>query len=95
MRVTRSHPQILRPVVLAELGSRDVVGEMGVLDREPRSASVTALTEVETLELDAPTLAQVVLDHPEAAAALLRLLSQRLCSTDELMEQFAYRERPD
>ena len=58
VRVERAHPQILRPVVLAELGPGEVVSEMGVLDREPRSATVTALTAVETLELDAPTLAQ-------------------------------------
>ena len=98
VRVERAHPQIIRPVVLAQLGPGDVVGEMGVLDREPRSATVTALTAVETLELDAPTLAQVILDHPEAAAALLRTLSRRLRNTSELMElmeRFAYREQPE
>src|SRR5262245_28699678 len=30
------------PLQLAELGPGEVVGEMGVLDREPRSATVTA-----------------------------------------------------
>ena len=94
VRVERAHPQILRPVVLAELGPGDVVGEMGVLDREPRSATVTALTAVETLELDAPTLAQVLVDHPEAAAALLRILSRRLRNTDELMQLMGRREPP-
>ena len=89
VRITRSHPQILRPVVLAELGPGDVIGEMGVLDHEPRSATVTALNAVETLELDAFALSQTILDHPEAAAALLRVLSRRLRSTDELLEQVA------
>ena len=94
VRVERAHPQILRPVVLAELGPGEVVSEMGVLDREPRSATVTALTAVETLELDAPTLAQVILDHPEAATALLRILSRRLRDMGELLEQMAHREPP-
>ena len=89
VRVTRSHPQILGPVVLAELGPGDIVGEMGVLDHEPRSATVTALIPVETLELDAPTLAQTILEYPEAGVTLLRVLSRRLRSTDELMEQAA------
>jgi CRP/FNR family transcriptional regulator, cyclic AMP receptor protein len=89
VRVTRSHPQILWPVVLAELGPGDVVGEMGVLDYEPRSATVTALTAVETLELDASVLAQTILDHPESGVTLLRVLSRRLRSTDELMERLA------
>ncbi len=94
VRVTRSHPQIRRPVVLAELGPDGVVGEMGVLDHEPRSATVTALNTVETLELDAMTLARVVLDHPEVGVALLRLLSRRLRNTGELMERLARREPP-
>jgi CRP/FNR family cyclic AMP-dependent transcriptional regulator len=94
VRVTRSHPQILGPVVLAELGPGDVVGEMGVLDHELRSATVTALTAVQTLELDAPTLAQTILDHPEAAGGLLRMLSRRLRNTDELLERMARREPP-
>ena len=94
VRVERAHPQILRPVVLAELGPGSVVGEMGVLDQEPRSVTVTALTAVETLELDAPTLAQVLVDHPEAATALLRILSRRLRNTDELMQLMDRREPP-
>jgi CRP/FNR family transcriptional regulator, cyclic AMP receptor protein len=84
VRVARLHPQILRPVVLAELGPGDVAGEMGVLDHEPRSAMVTALTMVETLELDASTLVQTILEYPEAGLTLLRVLSRRLRSTDEL-----------
>jgi CRP/FNR family transcriptional regulator, cyclic AMP receptor protein len=94
VRVERAHPQILRPVLLAELGPGDVVGEMGVLDREPRSATVTALTAVETLELDAPTLAQALLDYPEAGTALLRILSRRIRNTAELMERLGHREPP-
>jgi CRP/FNR family cyclic AMP-dependent transcriptional regulator len=94
VRVERAHPQLLRPVVLAELGPGDIVGEMGVLDQEPRSATVTALNSVETFELDAPTLAQVLLDHPAAAAALLHVLSRRLRNADELLERMARREPP-
>jgi CRP/FNR family cyclic AMP-dependent transcriptional regulator len=90
VRVERAHPQILRPVTLAELGPGEVVGEIGVLDQEPRSATVTALTSVETLELDASILAQVLLDYPEAAAALLRILSRRLRNSADLMEQMAH-----
>ena len=93
VRVERTHPQILRPIVLAELGPGDVVGEMGVLDQEPRSATATALTEVRTLELDARTLAQMILDHPEAGEELLRVLSRRLRSTNELLERLAAENR--
>ena len=86
VRVERSHPSLLRPVLLAELGPGEVVGEIGVLDGEPRTATVTALRDTETIELGAPALTQTILDHPEVGAALLRVLSRRLRTTDELLE---------
>jgi CRP/FNR family cyclic AMP-dependent transcriptional regulator len=75
------------PVVLDELGAGDLVGEMGVLDGEARSATVVAIETTVALELSAATLAATVLRHPEATTELLRLLSRRLRSTDELAVQ--------
>ncbi len=87
VRVERADPLLSGPVILAELGPGEVVGEMGVLDSEPRSATVTAVDQTRTFELDTPGLTLVILRYPEVAVALLRVLSQRLRSTDELMEQ--------
>jgi CRP/FNR family transcriptional regulator len=87
VRVERSHPALLGPVLLAELGPGEVVGEMGLLDREPRTATVRAVKDTETLELDAATLELTILAYPEVGTALLRVLSRRLRSTDELMER--------
>src|SRR6266540_628036 len=53
VRVERTHPDLLDAVVLTELEAGEVVGEMGVLDGEPRSATVTAIEATETLELSA------------------------------------------
>ena len=93
VRVERSHPALLEPVLLAELGPGEVVGEVGLLDGEPRTATVTAITDTETLELDATILEQTVLDYPEVGAALLRLLSRRLRSTDQLIEWHLHDEQ--
>ncbi len=82
--VERSHPALSEPLRLAELGPGEVVGEMGVLDDEPRSATVIALEDTETLELSGSALAVTLLQSPEASMALLRMLSRRLRSTDEL-----------
>src|SRR5437870_13749 len=87
IRVERTHPQVLEPVVLTELGPGEVVGEMGLLDGEPRSATVIAVEDTETVELSAGALAQLVLDFPEVSTALLTSLSRRLRSTDELCAQ--------
>lgn len=79
------------PLVLAELGVGDVVGEMGLLDKAPRSATVTALEATETLELHATVVALVLMQHPQVAAALLRTLSRRLRTADELADALARR----
>ena len=76
-------------VILAELDATEVVGEMGLLDNAPRSATVTAITDTETLELDASVVAAVIVQYPDVATALLRTLSRRLRSADELAEHLA------
>ena len=87
VRVERSLADFPHPVILAELGAGGVVGEMGVLDGEPRSATVMAIEKTVALELSAATLAATVMRHPETTRELLRLLSRRLRSTDELAVQ--------
>ena len=93
VQVERSHPDLKEPLVLAELGPGQSVGEMGVLDDEPRSATVVALEETETMEISAHQLAEVVLRYPEVTAALLRTITRRLRNTDELAEEMARRSR--
>lgn len=91
--VERSHGSLQDPVVLAELGTGEVVGEMGLLDGEPRSATVSALEETSTLEIGHETLAQLVLKYSSVSSSLLRLLSRRLRTTDELVEELLRRGR--
>src|SRR2546430_1715263 len=75
VRVERTHQDLTEPLTLSELGPGAVVGEMGVLDGEPRSATVTALEDTETLEVTRAAVAQAVLAYPEVAGALLRQMS--------------------
>jgi CRP-like cAMP-binding protein len=79
-------------VRLAELGPNEVVGEIGVLDGEPRTATVTALEETDTLELQHGALAIAIIESPALATSLLGLLSRRLRTADELIDQIS-RER--
>ena len=90
VRVERDQPGET-PLVLAELGPGDVIGEMGLLDGGPRSATVTASEATETLEIHATVLAVVVIQYPQITAALLRTLSLRLRSADELADSLARR----
>jgi CRP/FNR family cyclic AMP-dependent transcriptional regulator len=86
VRVERTPPGETGPRLLAELGPNDVVGEIGVLDGGPRTATVTALEETQTLELHRTLLAVVLIQHPDVASELLRTLSQRLRTTDEILD---------
>jgi len=87
VRVERTHAAIVEPVILATLGHGEVVGEMGVLDGAPRSASVLAVDDVEAMELDAAALEAAMLRYPEIASALLHVVTKRMRSTDELLEE--------
>ena len=87
VRVEQTRPEIGEPMKLAELGPGEIVGEIGLLDKMPRTATVTAVEPTTTMELDSAALAMTVLRFPDVSVALLRSCSQRLQSADELADQ--------
>lgn len=89
VRVERDAPGLSAPAHLAELGANDVVGEIGVLDGGARTATVTAIEQTRALELHRTLLAVVLLQYADIAGELLRTLSRRLRSTDEILDTLA------
>jgi HEAT repeat protein len=69
------------------LGPRTIVGEMAVLDLEPRLASVTALEDTLLLRLDQDALYDLMSDRVEVTRGIIRVLSGRLRSTVEELTQ--------
>ena len=65
---------------IAQLGTRDVFGELAALDPEPRSASITALEDTMLFELEGEALYELMADHVEAARGIIRVLCGRLRS---------------
>jgi len=63
---------------LAHLGEREVFGELAVLDPEPRSASVTAQTDVALFRLNRDDLFEILPDHAEMLSGILHVLCNRL-----------------
>jgi CRP/FNR family cyclic AMP-dependent transcriptional regulator len=63
---------------IATLGSGDLFGEMAALDAAPRSASVTALSDVFLFELDGSALYDIMSDRPEVVRGLIRILCNRV-----------------
>jgi CRP-like cAMP-binding protein len=72
---------------LARLGPGDVVGELSLIDGQPRSATVTALSDMEVLELDRRDLQKVMKKVPAVLRKLLESLSQRLREANALPTQ--------
>lgn len=87
--VVREHQDLSTPIVLAYLGPGEVVGEMGLLDGEPRSATVTAVEDTIAVEVPADVLDKAVRENPDLYGSLVKLLSKRLRSTDELVADVA------
>lgn len=56
----------------------DYFGEMGLIDRSPRSATVTADTELRCLMLTQPVFRPFAVSHPESMWALLELMVKRV-----------------
>lgn len=66
---------------VAELGDKQVLGEMSLLDNEPRSASVISLTECRLLSLERGDLERILRRYSSIAFSMMRILSRRLRTT--------------
>ncbi len=67
---------------IAHLGPGDVVGELSLIDGKPRSATVTATTDLEVLELDREDLITLMRKAPPVVRKLLEALAQRVREMD-------------
>lgn len=68
----------VRGKVARVLKPGDYFGEMALIDRSPRSATVTADTELRCLLLTQPVFRPFAVSHPETMWALLELMVQRV-----------------
>lgn len=62
---------------IAELGPGDIVGEMGVLERAQRSASVTATSPMRLITLTTWDVRKLNRQAPEAVERLKELVAER------------------
>jgi CRP-like cAMP-binding protein len=69
---------------LATLGPGDVVGELSLIDGQPRSATVKALTDLEVLEIDGRDLAKLLRKAPSVTRKLLESMAGRLREVDAI-----------
>lgn len=68
----------LRGDKLGVLGPGAVVGEMALLDRAPRSATVKAVDDLNVLVLDPRSFAAMIDETPTVARKIMQALAQRV-----------------
>ncbi|MEO1136858.1 MAG: Crp/Fnr family transcriptional regulator, partial [Pseudomonadota bacterium] len=78
-----------KETVLAFMGENEVLGEMGVFDGGPRSASATALQETRALKLYRRDVLDFLERNHGVALQIISALCQRLRHTNFLLEDIA------
>jgi CRP-like cAMP-binding protein len=70
-----------KPTVVAKLAQNDIVGEIAILCDVPRTATVTATSELTTLRITKDLFFRMVTDFPEMGVEVMRVLAHRLEQT--------------
>jgi CRP/FNR family cyclic AMP-dependent transcriptional regulator len=73
---------LLDGTTVATLRRGDIVGELGMIDGEPRSADVVAVTDVRLLAIPVPAAKALIETSHSFRMALLRQLADRLRAID-------------
>ena len=63
---------------IAELGERECFGEIAILDASPRSATVTALSDVSLLKIAREDFEELLQEKHAIAQGVIRVLTRRL-----------------
>jgi HEAT repeat protein len=67
-----------KEIELARRTSGDYVGELSVINREPRNATLIACGDVRALSIDQKTFEGLIRERPEASLFIIQVLSKRL-----------------
>ena len=71
----------------ATVSAVDYFGEMAILDNEPRSATVVALSHARLLTLDGASLKDLILHVPEISFEIFRVLTARIRSAEQRLSE--------
>ncbi len=74
-------------LVIAVRGAGEVIGEMSLLDRSPRTASVRSLGASRVLEIDQAAFRHLVESSPAATLSILHTITSRLRHTESMLRQ--------
>jgi CRP/FNR family transcriptional regulator, cyclic AMP receptor protein len=75
-------------------GPADIFGELALFDPDARSSTVTTLTKVQAVTVHRNTLRAWIIDHPEIAEQMLRVLTRRLRRTNNAVSDPVFTDVP-
>ena len=75
VRVTRGK------VPITDLGPKECVGELAILDSEPRSATVQAMTPTQALKLEREDFYELLYERMDIGRGIIKVLCRRLRET--------------
>ena len=78
-----------REVILTMIGQGELFGEIGVVDEEPRSATVIAVTAADLVTISMNDFRRILQENFEVALFLMRNLARRLRLADRKIESLA------
>lgn len=74
-------------ITVAQIERNAFVGEIGILCDVPRTATIRATSQLETLKISKEQFLQLLAEFPDAAVEVMRVLAERLTNTtSELTE---------
>ena len=76
-------------MLLGDIGKAEVLGEVGILRDQPRSATVIAVDRTHFVVLRRRDFLKVLAESPELANGLLRVLASRLYEADRKLARYA------
>ncbi len=71
---------------IAVMGRSQIIGEAGMMTGEPRNATNKAQTDVEVLELNRESFAELFKKHPEAVEQISEVIANRASERKELLK---------
>ncbi|MCL2656877.1 MAG: cyclic nucleotide-binding domain-containing protein [Betaproteobacteria bacterium] len=78
-----------REVILTMMGQGELFGEMGVIDEEPRSATVVAVAPADLVTISKADFRRILQENFEVSLHLMRNLARRLRVADRKIESLA------
>ncbi len=72
---------------LGKIRAVDYVGEMAILDDEPRGATIVAVEQARVLSLEGQILKDLILQMPEIAFEIFRVLTGRVRTAERRLQE--------